>query len=441
MHATCICANSVTLHNQFRLVPLGDQSLPSFLHVNTMRTPVVRAQITEKPRNPYYEQDIGHVLKHPRWILRSIGIWPILLESDNRIFPRFLIGFSDLVLLFTVVPFSLYVTFEEKDITMKLKLLGLLTFCTLSLLKHWALAACMPRIKDCVENLENDWKEVKHHEDRELMLKYSNVGRSLTLLSLVFMYTGGFMYHTVLQFAGGTSVDERNRTIKPLVYPTYSGMYNPQESPVYEMVYTVHCMCGYVIYSVTVGACGLAATFASHICGQIDVMILRLKNLVDLENKTERDQRLIQIVEHHIRTLRFSATVETLLQEVCFLEFVGSIFLICLLEYYILTDWGSNTWSFVTYFALLMSLMFNIFILCYIGDLLVEKTSDVGLSCFMTDWYKFPTDTIRALIMIIGMSSCPAKISAGQIVVLNLSTFGNILKTSLGYLSLLRTLV
>ncbi|XP_076224771.1 odorant receptor 4-like isoform X2 [Nomia melanderi] len=401
MHATCICANSVTLHNQFRLVPLGDQSLPSFLHVNTMRTPVVRAQITEKPRNPYYEQDIGHVLKHPRWILRSIGIWPILLESDNRIFPRFLIGFSDLVLLFTVVPFSLYVTFEEKDITMKLKLLGLLTFCTLSLLKHWALAACMPRIKDCVENLENDWKE----------------------------------------FAGGTSVDERNRTIKPLVYPTYSGMYNPQESPVYEMVYTVHCMCGYVIYSVTVGACGLAATFASHICGQIDVMILRLKNLVDLENKTERDQRLIQIVEHHIRTLRFSATVETLLQEVCFLEFVGSIFLICLLEYYILTDWGSNTWSFVTYFALLMSLMFNIFILCYIGDLLVEKTSDVGLSCFMTDWYKFPTDTIRALIMIIGMSSCPAKISAGQIVVLNLSTFGNILKTSLGYLSLLRTLV
>ncbi|XP_076224765.1 odorant receptor 4-like isoform X2 [Nomia melanderi] len=405
LHATCSGASSVTLRHQCRTVPLDGQSFLSFLYLNTMRAVNVPRRNTDEPRNPHYEQDIVHILKHTSWILRSIGIWPTFLEDGNGIIAKLLIGLCNLILLFAVIPFSLYITVEEKNITMKLKLIGLLSFCVVSLMKYWALTACKPRLKHCVEDLENDWKQVERDEDRELMLKYGNVGRRLTMLCLGFMYSGGFMYHTVLQFVSGTYVDDRNRTIKPLVYPTYSGMYNPQESPVYEMVYTVHCMCGYVIYSVTVGACGLAATFASHICGQIDVMILRLKNLVDLENKTERDQRLIQIVEHHIRTLRFSATVETLLQEVCFVEFIGSTFMICLLEYYIL------------------------------------MTVNVGLSCFLMDWYKFPTDTIRALIMIIARSSSPAKISAGQIVVLNLSTFGSILKTSLGYLSLLRTVI
>ncbi|XP_076224803.1 odorant receptor 4-like [Nomia melanderi] len=406
-----------------------------------MRALSAQEQKTEKPRNPYYEQDIVHVLKHTKWILRSIGIWPTFLENGNMILPGFLIGACSLSLCFAVVPLSLHITLEEKDTTVRLHLLGPLIFCVVSLMKYWALAACKHRIKHCVVSLENDWKEVEHHKDRELMLKYGNFGRSLTLHCMGFMYTGGFMYDAVLQLVTGGYVDERNRTVKPLIYPTYSGMYNPQESPMYEMVYASHLMCGYVSYSVTAGACGLAAMFATHVCGQIDVMMFRLNNLVDLKNKTELDRRMIQIVEQHIRTIRFSATVETLLQEVCFLEFIGSIFLICLVEYYILMDWGSNTLSFVTYFVLLMSFIFNIFILCYIGDLLVEKTSNVGISCFTIDWYKFPTDTIRALIMIIGTSSNPAKISAGQIVVLNLATFVNILKTSLGYLSLLRTFV
>ena len=34
---------------------------------------------------------------------------------------------------------------------------------------------------------------------------------------------------------------------------------------------------------------------------------------------------------------RFSATVQEVLQELCFLECIGSTFLICLLEYYCIT--------------------------------------------------------------------------------------------------------
>ncbi|XP_076642132.1 odorant receptor 4-like [Halictus rubicundus] len=407
-----------------------------------MKPVIVREQSADKPRNPYYEKDILYIFKITRWILNSIGIWPSLLENSNPFLPKIVIGLCNVLLLFAIIPFSLYLSIEVKDVVMRLKLIGLFSFCSVALMKYWALTACKPNLKYCIEFVKHDWKQVEHREDRELMLKYGNVGRNLTILCLVFMYSGGFMYHTIMQYAIGTFVDEHNRTIKPLVYPTYSGLFDSQASPIYELVYAVHSVTGYVIYSITVGACGLAALFATHVCGQIDIMILRLQNLAQLEGNTDLHPKLVRIVQHHIRTLRFSTVVGTLLQEVCFLEFIGSTFMICLLEYYTITDWEvNNTLSLITYTMLLLSLMFNIFILCYIGDLLVEKTGNVGSLCFMIDWYKFPVGTMRSLILIIAMSNNPAKITAGHIADLNLSTFGGILKTSLAYLSFLRTAV
>lgn len=83
------------------------------------------------------------------------------------------------------------------------------------------------------------------------MLKYGQVGRNLTIICAVFMYTGGAIYHTILQYKIGTFIDEYNHTIKPLVYPTYSGLFNVQKSPIYELIYVLHCICGYIMYSIT----------------------------------------------------------------------------------------------------------------------------------------------------------------------------------------------
>ncbi|XP_076640670.1 odorant receptor 4-like [Halictus rubicundus] len=405
-----------------------------------MTPAIVQERNSDRPRNPYYEEDIVYIFKIIRWILNSIGIWPSLVENNNKFHQKVSVGLCNFVLLFAIIPFTLHFTVEEKSWAIRLRFIAFLVFCWISVLKYWSLVACKPNLRYCIEFVQHDWKEVEQGEDRILMLKYGNMGRNLTILCLVFMYSGGFMYHSIMQYAIGSYVDEHNRTIKPLVYPTYSRLFDPQVSPIYEFVYAVHSVNGCIVAAITVGTCGLAALFVTHICGQIDVMIQRLQNLAQLGVNTDLHPQFIRIVQHHVRTIRFSTVVGTLLQEVCFLEFMGSTFIICMLEYYTITDWEvNNRLSFITYSVLLVSLMFNIFILCYIGDLLVEKTSNVGSLCFMIDWYKFPVDTMRSLILIMAMSSKPTKVTAGQIAVLNLSTFGGILKTSLAYLSFLRT--
>lgn len=147
--------------------------------------------------------------------------------------------------------------------------------------------------------------QVKFSSDRELMLEYANKGRKLSMISATSLYIAGFIYHTILPFCTEHKVG--NETIRPLVYPTYSKLGQTQLSPLYEIVYVLHCVCGYTMYTVTVGSCGLAAIFASHACGQIEVILSRLDDLPHGQNHERTpdvNQRIATIIKSHVQVLR-----------------------------------------------------------------------------------------------------------------------------------------
>lgn len=137
------------------------------------------------------------------------------------------------------------------------------------------------------------------------MLKYAATGRSLTIIGVCFMYIAGIIYHFILPFCTEHKVN--NQTVRPLVYPIYSKFGLSQISPVYEIVFVTHCMCGYTIYSVTAGACGLAAMFATHACGQIQILGSRLEDLLTGERYKQNSNvhhRIAAIVIKHVRVIR-----------------------------------------------------------------------------------------------------------------------------------------
>ncbi|XP_011880384.1 PREDICTED: uncharacterized protein LOC105568918 [Vollenhovia emeryi] len=387
-----------------------------------------------------YQQDIRYVFKLNSWILGSIGIWPISIRGIGRHVSKIAIALTNLALSFAMVPCALHIIYDEKDLIMRLKLCGLLAFCITATIKYCILVIRRPKILRCIEYVKHDWWQVTFRSDREEMLKYATIGRNLTIICASFMYTGGIIYYGILiPFFSETNIN--NHTVRPLVYPTYSEFRQSQISPIYEIVYVAHCMCGYTIYSITAGACGLAALFATHACGQIQVIVSRLEDLLNGESSNVH-QRIAIIVKDHVRVVRFSAVVEEILQEVCLVEFTSSVCTICLLEYYCIVDWqDDNKLSLATYFLLFISFCFNIYILCYIGELLMEKSSEIGSMCYMINWYQLSPRSVRSLILIIAMSSHPIKLSAGRMADLSLTTFGNVLKTSVAYLSFLRTVI
>ncbi|XP_014476905.1 PREDICTED: uncharacterized protein LOC106745632 isoform X3 [Dinoponera quadriceps] len=325
--------------------------------------------------NASYQRDVQYIFTPSNWILGSIGIWPIPFRGIRHHISKISIFTCNFVLSFAMVPCALHIIYDQKDLNIRLKLSGLLGFCGTAMLKFFVLVIRRPKIRKCIEYVEDDWWQVKFKSDRERMLKYAGIGRNLSLICTTTMYSAGFIYHLILPFCVEHKLG--NETIRPLVYPTYSEFSQSHISPTYEIVYMAHCMCGYTIYTVTVGTCGLAAIFATHACGQIQMVLSRLEDLLDGKNFDQIpniQQRIAAIVKSHVQVMRFAAVVEEVLQEICLVEFTSSLCTICLLEYYCILDWQANDRvGLLTYFMLLVSFVFNVFILCYIGELLMEK--------------------------------------------------------------------
>nr|UEN71221.1 olfactory receptor 38 [Gregopimpla kuwanae] len=387
---------------------------------------------------------MNYTIQYTRWFLEFLGIWPMVKKNPSRsekYFSKILIFLGYGLMAFIMIPCMLHMIFRERDSTIRIKLLGPIGLRLTNIIKYSSIILHRKSIKLCIEHVENDWMMAESENDREIMMRNVNIGRSITVLCFVFMFSGGLSYHTIMPLWRGNKINSLNQTIRPLVYPGYDIFVDPQSSPTYEIIFYTTCVSACVTYTVITAACNLAAVFVTHACGQIQIMMSRLDNLFDSVNDKSDllKDRVNFVIRCHVRVLRFTKIIERVLREICLVEVVASTLIICLLEYYCMTEWNnSDTVAIITYVLLLVSLSFNIFIFCHIGELLKDQSYEIGRATYMIDWYRLPGKIGLALVMIIAMANYPRKLTAGRMMELSVTSFGTIIKTSVTYLSMLR---
>ncbi|XP_014484210.1 PREDICTED: odorant receptor 82a-like [Dinoponera quadriceps] len=402
-----------------------------------MRSPG-KAMVDVSRRNNNYS------LQFNRWFLMPIGAWPELPTSSvtERIIFKILRLICHTLIALTVVPSILYILFEEKDVRLKLKAVGPTSHWLMGSINYCSLLYQKKQIGRSIDHMETDWQMAKKECDQRVMLRNARVGRTIAVLCALIMQGGIFSYNV----ARGTSpllvvIGNETVAIGRLPCPSFNKIVDTRFSPVYEVVLALQCLSAIVVNNTTVGACGLAAVFAMHACGQLSVVMSRLEELDSKKEECHVVQRkLTNLVQRHLRALRFLSRMEIIMRQVCLVELLGCTFNLCMLGYYTITVCLKTTNTLITYLIVLTSMMFNIFIFCYIGDLVTEQCKKVGEAAYMTNWYKLPRKTVLGLILIILRSSIVIKITAGKIFHMSIPTFGDVIKTSVAYLNMLRTL-
>ncbi|XP_012230133.1 odorant receptor 10-like [Linepithema humile] len=413
-----------------------------------MESPSHYSDAYNKPElhNRNFKNDLQVSMQLNVWTLKPIGTWPKSLGHSRletlwcRVSNITCYGLLVLIL----IPGGMYMVLEMKDFYSQLKLGSALSFFMTAVMKYCAFILRENDLRRCVEYIEGDWKNVKYTEDRKIMLKNANIGRRLIVICGIFMYGAVLFYYVAVPFTRAKIVEEDgNLTYRRLVYPVPKVLVDARRSPINEIFYFIQLLSGFVAHNITVAACGLAALLAMHACGQLQVLISWLNHLVDGRegiNDTV-DERLANIIELHVRILNFIAQTEELLHEISLIEVVGSTMNICFLGYHCMMEWNfQQPVSGLTYVILLVSLTFNIFMFCYIGELLTEQTMKVRESSYMIDWHRLPERKSLAIILIICMSDATTRLTAGNIIELSVSSFGNVIKSSVAYLNILRTL-
>jgi len=207
-----------------------------------------------------------------------------------------------------MVPCLLYVLLEEKDIEIKLSIIGPLSHWIMGMINYCLLLTRSNDIRDCVLHMETDWRLVRKIEDHQVMMRQAKIGRFVAGFCAVFMQSGTLLF-VVAKSLSTTIVIVDNETVSmhPMTCPIYTEFIDTRFSPANEIIVVVEFLSCFIVNSVTVGACSLDAVFAMHAYGQLNMLFSWINKLVlneDEENECV-EQRLVVIVEHHLRVLRY----------------------------------------------------------------------------------------------------------------------------------------
>ncbi|XP_011880188.1 PREDICTED: odorant receptor 85c-like isoform X2 [Vollenhovia emeryi] len=393
-----------------------------------------------------HEKDIQLSIQLNRWMMELIGAWPksTAISSIKRFAYALLNVICASLVSFLVIPTVIYIVLEMDDAYLILKLCGSLSFCTVVIVKYFWLLFHEKDIRNAMEHIKRDWMNTLHYDDRVVMIKSAKFGRRLVAICAFFIYGGAVFYCLVLPFsAGKITEDDGNLTYRPLIFPVARVIVDVRRSPINEIFFWVQCLAGFVAHFITASGYSLSIVLALHACGRMGVLIQWIEHLVDGREDlyNNMNERLVMIVEQHVQILRFISLTDKILCEISIIEIVQCTLNICLLGYYSIVEWESREiTSYLTYFVLLLSFTFSIFMLCYIGELVIEKYKKIAEVSYMINWYRLSGKKSLALVLMIAMSNASIKLTAGNFFELSLGTFGDVIKTSVAYFNMLRTL-
>lgn len=192
-----------------------------------------------------------------RWLLNLIGLWPRSPDASmiEKIFPGVIKVVYYCLASCLVIPFVAYGAFDVEDIYNKLKLIGPMAFFLVATFKYCYLSVHGQEIRECILRIEWDWKNVKHVEDRNVMIANANFGRKIVIVCAFFMYGSFVFFYVVLPLAVGKVVSEDdNLTYIPIAFPVSKHIADVRYSPVNEIFLVLQFLAGLMNHTVGTAA-------------------------------------------------------------------------------------------------------------------------------------------------------------------------------------------
>lgn len=270
------------------------------------------ASMTRVKRNPVnvsYNKNVNdYSLQISRWCLKPIGAWPLTDNTLERTIAFIHIAACSITIAIVTVPCILYILLEDDSLKKKLGSFAPLTHRIMGSISYWILLTHSEDIRDCIRHMEMDWKLVRRAEDHEVMLQYAKFGRFIAAISAIVMHGGQFLFSVARAIRTvEIIVDNQTFTTYPMTCPAYGRIIDTRFSPTKEIMLVTQFISAFIVGSAIVSVCSLAAVFAMHACGQLNVMYAWLNDFVEKYEKDDHliDKKLTVIVEHHLRVLRY----------------------------------------------------------------------------------------------------------------------------------------
>ncbi|KAI4473257.1 hypothetical protein M0802_016220 [Mischocyttarus mexicanus] len=292
-----------------------------------------------------------------------------------------------------------------------------------------------------LSSIVNDLSNLKDSNQRDIVMKYITRGKIVSVTILYLGYASGlsFVFRTLpLHYVLPLKSNHNESNDKSTIYFLSTYCVFEDQSGLWRVgILLLQAMQIFVNATSHCGNDGFFFGIAMYLCGQFEVLKMNFANLE--RNKNRSSRKVEALVRRHCHLIRLADNLEEAFNMIILIQLLMSSLLLCIEGFQMLVSLGANdTIAAAKHAVLIVTLLVQLFIYSYAGDMLESKTAEIVLGVYNSPWYTFDTSAIKNLVFVMFYGSVPRQVTAGKFVSMNLLTFTEIIKASASYFSVLR---
>ncbi|EFN79916.1 Odorant receptor 46a, isoform A [Harpegnathos saltator] len=129
-------------------------------------------------------------------------------------------------------------------------------------------------------------------------------------------------------------------------------------------------------------------------------------------------------IRHHLGIYEYARAVNSVFNQIFFVQFFGSILVLCTNVYYLsshITEFATATLVIYT-----ICMFVQIYVYCWSGNEVILKSTNVGDAIYHTDWPLLTISEKKDLLMIMIRSTIPIKFTSSFLITLSLQSYSNV---------------
>ncbi|KRG00474.1 uncharacterized protein Dwil_GK27912, partial [Drosophila willistoni] len=193
----------------------------------------------------------------------------------------------------------------------------------------------------------------------------------------------------------------------PMKFP-----FNTENSPGYEIgfVYTAVFTTIVVVYASAID--GLFISFAINLRGHFQALQHDIRKAVYNDTKVDPQATIISLVDYHVELLNLSKQLRLIYMPIVFGQFLITSLQVGVIIYQMFTN-ITSAMALLVYFSFFGSIMLQLFIYCYGGEIIKNESFEIGVALQLSDWHLASPHQRRSLAFIMLRSQKKVVIKAG----------------------------
>ncbi|XP_011702679.1 PREDICTED: uncharacterized protein LOC105458818 [Wasmannia auropunctata] len=309
------------------------------------------------------------------------------------------------------------------------------------------------KVKICFNMIQKDWLSLNTDGEKIILQRHTKYGQYLATFYAVFMHSTACLF--VLKPVMLTLMvnDILNVTKSSIPFASRLPFHVEYGERINQYVYpiAVHCYTAVFAHSfATIAVDGLYYTLIQHACGMFSIIGNVLENTgknnaSDFDAKPDKAKddnynRTLQCLRRHLVVIEFTEHIESLFTEIFLLNLNLNMVGGSLAGIQVLMNLNKGINDIAGPVTIYIAQLIHLFLHFWQAQFLLDYSVVPYESICKANWYYTSQRCRKLLLLMMCRTITPCKITAGKLVILSIDTFATVVKTSLSYLTVFRSI-